>query len=63
MGSSGEFTPHWTMNEPPSANGNTRGARKGRSNHSIDKMSINSGLSSNDGSQVSSDSLDQFDDF
>ena len=51
------------MNETPSANGNIRGARKGRSNHSIDKMSINSGLSSNDGSQVSSDSLDQYDDF
>ena len=63
MGSSGEFTPHWTMSENPVPNGNTRGARKGRSNHSIDKMSINSGLSSNDGSQVSSDSLDQYDDF
>ena len=62
MGSSGEFTPHWTMSENPAPNGNTRGARKGRSNHSIDKMSINSGLSSNDGSQVSSDSLDQYDD-
>ena len=55
MGSSGEFTPHWTMSENPAPNGNTRGARKGRSNHSIDKMSINSGLSSNDGSQVSFD--------
>ena len=53
MGSSAEFTPHWTMSENPASNGNTRGARKGRSNHSIDKMSINSGLSSNDGSQVS----------
>ena len=63
MGSSGEFTPHWTMSENPAPNGNTRGARKGRSNHSIDKMSINSGLSSNDGSQVSSNSLDQYDDF
>ena len=63
MGSSGEFTPHWTMSENPAPNGNTRGAQKGRSNHSIDKMSINSGLSSNDGSQVSSDSLHQYDDF
>merc|ERR1719412_3483879 len=30
MGSSGEFTPHWTMSENPAPNGNTRGARKGR---------------------------------
>ena len=51
------------MSENPAPNGNTRGARKGRSNHSIDKMSINSGLSSNDGSQVSTDSLDEYKDF
>ena len=51
------------MNETPSANGNIRGARKGRSNHSIDKMSINSGLSSNDGSQVSFDSSAKLNDF
>ena len=62
MGSSGEFTPHWTMSENPAPNGNIRATRKGRSNHSIDKMSINSGLSSNDGSQVSTDSLDQYED-
>ena len=52
MGSSGEFNPQWTMNEGSSNHIASRYGRKGRSNHSIDKMSVNSGLSSHDGSQV-----------
>ena len=52
MGSSGEFNPQWTMNEGSSNHISSRYGRKGRSNHSIDKMSVNSGLSSHDGSQV-----------
>ena len=52
MGSSGEFTPQWTMNDVPGSNITSRCGKRGRSNHSIDKMSINSGLSSHDGSQV-----------
>ena len=52
MGSSGEFNPQWTMNDGSTCNISSRHGRRGRSNHSIDKMSINSGLSSHDGSQV-----------
>ena len=58
MGNSGEFAPQWSMNEGPSCNSTSRFSHgndsrfKGRSSRSIDKISINSGLSSHDGSQV-----------
>ena len=66
MGNSDEFAPRWKMNETAASNNAARsnkisaGRYEGRSNHSIDKMSINSGLSSHDGSQVSRSSATTF---
>merc|ERR1719225_1286214 len=47
------------MNEGSGCHITSRHGRRGRSNHSIDKMSINSGLSSHDGSQSSGDHFDE----
>ena len=58
MGNAGEFAPQWSMNEAVTSNSTSRFGQennhrfKGRSSRSIDKISINSGLSSHDGSQV-----------